>query len=422
MRKIALVLGLLALSSAPAAADPPDILAPALEALCTAQEAPDLIRLSGALGVFPLAEETLEAGGQRTGWRGSFSTLEGGELTLTIIAPGGTVRRLTVEVWEVSPEGPRPAFLLHADPGCRPQVAREIRYLQSRRDALIHYDGSLRPLGLVEPLNPPVPEGQDQGGVRVALFDSGLAYDLELFAQRLARDGDGRALGYDFAEEDVQPYDGNTARSPFFPIRHGTPVASILAREAPGAALIPYRFDPDDMTDMARIVEAAAEAGAKIISMPMGSNDSDDWEAFAAAAQERPELLFIVSAGNDGRDLDRQPLYPASLPLENIIVVTSSDDAGRLAPDVNFGRQSVDIMVPGENQPVVDFRGAEGRASGTSYAVPRVAALAARLLTANPDWTAEQLKAAILARAKPSPFDPDAPVKHGWIGNPQEDR
>ena len=44
-------------------------------------------------------------------------------------------------------------------------------------------------------------------------------------------------------------------------------------------------------------------------------------------------------------------------------------------------------MVPAEQVEVTDFRGARGTASGSSYAVPRVAALAARLKAANPDWS-----------------------------------
>ena len=43
-------------------------------------------------------------------------------------------------------------------------------------------------------------------------------------------------------------------------------------------------------------------------------------------------------------------------------------------------------MTPGEQVPVVDHRGALGKASGSSYAVPRIAAMAARLLAGHPDW------------------------------------
>jgi len=269
-----------------------------------------------------------------------------------------------------------------------------------------------------EPLNPPVPPGRDPGGVAVALFDSGLNYALPTFAGRLARDGEGKALGYDFWELDERPFDNHPAGSPFFPVRHGTAVASVLLEEAPDARFLPFRYPRPEMSRMAAMVEAAAEAGARIVAMPMGSNQREDWAAFATAARAHPELLFVISAGNNGRDIDRSPVYPAALPLDNFLVVTSSDLAGRLAPGSNWGRESVDLMVPAEDLPIVDFTGRPGRGSGSSFAVPRLAALAARLLAANPAWRAPELKAAILARAQPLPGDGHSPVRHGWIPDP----
>jgi subtilisin family serine protease len=263
-----------------------------------------------------------------------------------------------------------------------------------------------------------VPDGRDPEGVAVALFDSGLNYTLPTFAGKLARGRDGRALGYDFWELDERPFDNHSVGSPFFPVRHGTAVASVLLLEAPEARFLPFRYPRPDMSRMAAMVEAAAKAGARIVSMPMGSNRPEDWTAFAAAARAHPDMLFVISAGNNGSDIDESPVYPAVLPLDNFLVVTSSDDSGRLAPGSNWGRDSVDIMVPAEDLRIVDFRGAPGRGSGSSFAVPRVAALAARLLAAYPAWRAPELKTAILARAEPPPGDGQAPVRHGWIADP----
>ncbi len=212
-----------------------------------------------------------------------------------------------------------------------------------------------------------------------------------------------------------------TGRSPFFPIRHGTPVASLLVKEAPLVRLVPVRYPRPDMTRMAEAVRLAATAGASIVAMPMGSRRPEDWTDFSEAAAAHPEILFVVSAGNDGRDIDKTPLYPASLFLGNMIVVTSADDFGRLAPGSNWGAVSVDLMVPAEQLEVTDYRGARGTASGSSYAVPRVAALAARLKGANPDWSADDLKQAIFARSV-APLERGPPrVAVGWIPNPADD-
>jgi subtilisin family serine protease len=153
----------------------------------------------------------------------------------------------------------------------------------------------------------------------------------------------------------------------------------------------------------------------------MGSNAEADWQAFAQAAKARPHMLFIVSAGNDGRDLDKVPVYPAGLGLENILTVTSAEADGRLARGSNWGAQRVDVMVPGEQVAVTDHRGAAGKASGSSFAVPRVTALAARLSAKHPDWRGPELKAAIVKRAR-KPFGGGAPLlRHGWIPDPTDD-
>ncbi|MEQ9361824.1 MAG: S8 family serine peptidase, partial [Rhodospirillales bacterium] len=152
-----------------------------------------------------------------------------------------------------------------------------------------------------------------------------------------------------------------------------------------------------------------------------GPPAAGEWLASAPGATPRPHMLFIVSAGNDGRDLDKTPVFPASLGLENILTVTSADAGGRLARGSNWGASRVDVMVPGEQVAVTDHRGAAGKASGSSFAVPRVTALAARLLAKHPDWRGPELKAAILKRAR-KPFGGDAPLlRHGWIPDPTDD-
>ncbi|MDJ0608407.1 MAG: S8 family serine peptidase [Kiloniellales bacterium] len=329
------------------------------------------------------------------------------------------LRRVSFEMHKLSAE--RPIMILLAGGDCQPLHARAIRYDESGgASELVHLGADLTTVETVEPLNPPVPPGTDPGGVTVAHIDSGVNYLLPEIASRLARDGDGRPLGLDLWEDDGRPFDRDQRRSPFFPIRHGTPVASLLIEEAPAVRLLPIRFPRHEMARMSEAVRAAAAADARIAALPMGSRLRADWTGFASAAAVHSEVLFIVSAGNDGRDIDLKPLYPASLRLDNLVVVTSSDAFGRLAPGSNWGAASVDLMVPAEGLAVTDYRGARGTASGSSYAVPRVAALAVRLLEKNPDWTAAELKRALFARAVP-PLERGPPrVAVGWIPNPAD--
>ena len=348
----------------------------------------------------------------------------GGEWVVNRVSSGGRLRRISLEWHAPAGGGARPVLAVNASGDCRVTEGRRLIYgADGRAETLEILSSDLTSVVLRESLNPPVPAGPSspQGAVRVAVIDTGVNYTLPLFQGRLARDGEGALLGYDFWDMDARPFDVDAARSPFFPLHHGTAVTSIILREAPKAVILPYRYPRPDMTRFGDLVAQADAAGAVIVNMAMGSNAEADWLAFARAAKARPHMLFIVSAGNDGRDLDKTPVYPASLGLDNILTVTSADADGRLARGSNWGASRVDVMVPGEQVPVTDHRGAAGKASGSSFAVPRVSALAARLAAKHPDWRGPELKAAIIKRAR-KPFGGDSGLlRHGWIPDPTDD-
>ena len=172
--------------------------------------------------------------------------------------------------------------------------------------------------------------------VRVALVDSGVNYELDAINRRLARRADGSLIGYDFWDMDELPYDANPDGRGNVQ-RHGTRTASVLLREAPFVELVPYRYPRPDMQRMRHLIMHAAEHEVRIVGLPLGGNLQEEWAAFEAAAREHPGMLFIVSAGNNGRDIDRIPVYPAALDLPNTLVVTSADDFGLLAQGSNWG-------------------------------------------------------------------------------------
>ena len=343
------------------------------------------------------SDEPLTMGEQNFGWRRQIILGGGGRLDITRLEPWGVLRRIEIQY---RADG-RPEIMVIANGDCVITAARRLRYGADGRAESIEILGpDLIPTGASEPLNPAVPPGSDPGGVTVALIDSGVNFLLPEINRRLARDGDGALIGYDYWDMDDRPFDANPARSAFFPQRHGTRVASVILAEAEAARLIPYRYPRPDLSRMKALVAHAAANGARIVNLAMGSNKPEPWRAFAEAMAENADILFVVSAGNDGRDLDRRPVYPAAFPADNMLVITSADGFGEPAVGSNWGRATVDLLVPGERVPVINFSGQAGFASGASFAAPRVTALAVRLLVANPAWTAGDLKAAIIARAR----------------------
>ena len=137
------------------------------------------------------------------------------------------------------------------------------------------------------------------------------------------------------------------------------------------------------MCKFKELIDHIAKNKIRVVNLSMGSKSRDEWRCFEKAALNHSNILFIVSAGNDQSNIDVNPLYPASLLLENMIVVTSSDLLGRLGRGSNIGLSSVDFMIPAERVKVIDHRGVKTVSGGTSYAAPRLTALVTRYLEKN---------------------------------------
>ena len=351
--------------------------------------------------------------GTVVGWNEQYRLASGGTLQVRRMGQGDQVGR-----WQFTYGDARPELTAFAGPDCTLLGGRWLIYdAKGRRETLAHYGRDLVDVVRREPLNPPVPPGRDPGGVIVALFDSGINYTLPTVAHHLARAPNGQALGYDFWDGDARPFDEDSGASPFFPRRHGTAVAGLILREAPRVRLLPYRYPRPDMRRMADMVRAAESNGAVVVSMPMGSTRKSDWESFIAAARERPDMLFVVSAGNSGRDIDTDPVYPAAFTLKNFLVVTSAGPFGTIAQGSNWGGKSVDLMVPAEAMTALDFDGNERPRSGSSQAVARTVAMAARILRRQPRWRAPALKKSILRHARVTDKSRGV-TRHGWIADP----
>jgi len=297
----------------------------------------------------------------------------------------------------------RPHTLWQLDETCALTQQRQILYNDAFiADELHIIDPSSGAVKAVEPLNPEVPKSlkinTDSAGIRVGLVDAGVNYTLPEINQRLARDDNGELIGFDYWDQDKRPFDAHFGPSAFHVIRHGTGIASLLLKEAPFVDLVPYRYPRPQMQRMRALVEHAARHNVHIVGLPLGGNKAEQWQDFAAAAKQHPDILFIASAGNNGRNIDKHPVYPASLDLPNLLVVTSADDFVVPAERVNWGRSNVDYMLPAEQRSITNFYGQQVLASGSSYAVPRAMAIAARWQRDNPSWRASELIAEFARR------------------------
>lgn len=156
---------------------------------------------------------------------------------------------------------------------------------------------------------------------------------------------------------------------------------------------------PDAVIEAIRYAEAN---GASICNLSMGTLAYN--ETLAQTIQNS-NMLFIVSCGNGGLsgrgyDTDVYPVYPASLPYDNVISVANLMFDGTLSKDSNYGAVSVDIAAPGSYILSTIPGNGYGFMSGTSMAAPMVTGVAAMLYSYRPELTLSDVKAILLASSR----------------------
>ena len=287
-------------------------------------------------------------------------------------------------------ENEEPLLLVNVDKKCNIMVSRLIqRDINGKIFSIDNLSSDLSKVKSSEYFNPTLEKQKPFKGIKVAIVDTGVNYNLDFIADKISRKNESNLTGYDFEDDDSLPYDIDTGRSVFFPMHHGTSVSSIILREAPMSELVVYRFPRSEMCKFENLIEHISVNKIKIVNLSMGSVNKDDWQCFYKAVKSNKNILFFVS-------------------------VTSSDISGNLAQGSNFGSFSVDFLIPGEQIPVIDHRGVKTNASGSSFAVPRVVAMAIRILSNNTNANILDIKSKLISRAIRS----NEKVKYGWIPDP----
>ncbi|CAN5211437.1 hypothetical protein BH20ACI1_BH20ACI1_19130 [soil metagenome] len=109
-------------------------------------------------------------------------------------------------------------------------------------------------------------------------------------------------------------------------------------------------------------------------------------------------ILNVFAAGNNGRDIEAAPFYPASYTSPSLLAVAASDSNDNKAGFSNFGTTSVDVAAPGVNI-LSTWNGSNSdynTISGTSMATPHTAGAAALLSAYNPNLSPASLKATLM--------------------------
>lgn len=235
--------------------------------------------------------------------------------------------------------------------------------------------------------------GLDPGGVAVAIISDGLDYTRPDIAARLARDGEGEIVGFDFADNDRYPFDASGA---------GTELARLVAAEAPAARIAPVRVPAQDAKALAKSLAFVARSPVRVaLFAGRGGRQDGGWRSVQQMTMQIGGVLFVVPAGDESADLDHAGVSEAT---GNVIVVTASDGAGAILTAANRGAKSVDVAAP---------------AASSSLAAARIAALAARIAEAEPESGGAALKTRVLSLAA---VQPSGATSAGWIAEPARRR
>lgn len=177
---------------------------------------------------------------------------------------------------------------------------------------------------------PAVPIPGNGTAARVAVIDTGVTDELRT-------DGylDGLADGTNVDPLDVFPPPGDGKLD--LAAGHGTSVIGVIQQVGPSARITVFRTVNSDGCatdyDIGQAILAAADAGANIINLSLGSATVDDQPlpAIRAAIEQvvlaDPDILIVCAAGNDG---STTRMWPAAMSttLPQVVAVAGLDPNG----------------------------------------------------------------------------------------------
>lgn len=278
-------------------------------------------------------------------------------------------------------------------------------------------------------------------GVRVAVLDTGADLAHPALAGRWARDRAGRVVGRDFVDDDADPGEAGSRADAGW--GHGTHVAGIVARTAPGAALMPVRvLDAQGRGNTWVLAEALAWAldpdgdpatddGAHVLNLSLGTlqrtdllrtvtelatctfDDDDDelrvpgFDADRARCAAGRTAVVVAAAGNGASASEEQ--FPAAEAVKGVVGVAASTPSRTLAAFSNAGSW-IGLSAPGVDIVSTVPGGGWGVWSGTSMATPWVAGTAALVMQTRPvdgdparptprQWTPERVVERLAVRS-----------------------
>lgn len=217
-------------------------------------------------------------------------------------------------------------------------------------------------------------------GVLVAVVDSGVNY----LDPRLAPIEPGLNVVAKDSDDLFRPLDN---------CGHGTHVAGIVRGTAPSAKILAVKVTDDcnraSIPAGAAGIVAAVNDGARVVNASFGAPIPTFLDAAAVLYAQSRGAVVVAAAGNtNGSAL---PQFPAAYP--GVIAVGNVDSSGQPYATSANGPW-INVWAPGVNVPSTGLNGGVASGTGTSFAAPFVAGLAA-LVWARSGGSADQVVAQV---------------------------
>ncbi|GAB2684678.1 S8 family serine peptidase [Thalassiella azotivora] len=163
--------------------------------------------------------------------------------------------------------------------------------------------------------------------------------------------------------------------------------------------------------DVAAAVRWAADHGASVINMSLGSPSPTTVERNAVAYAVGKGCVVVAAMGNDG---SADPSYPAAYP--DVVSVGAIDSADKRASFSQTGSH-IDVVAPGVGIWSTYPDDSYASLTGTSMACPHVAGVAALVRSVKPAATVAEVADVLRTTARPLRDDPSDAVPNDRYGH-----
>lgn len=155
---------------------------------------------------------------------------------------------------------------------------------------------SLCAVGTALAADPRLPPGQDPGGQAIAFISGGIDYTSDRIVSRVARDGEGEIIGWDFVDNDRFPYVATMATPADPEAIDATSAAAALVQAYAHGRMVPVRIAPGDPMALARAIGFVTGTPARVVAIGVPLSSPDMRRVVREASQRFRDHLFVVAA------------------------------------------------------------------------------------------------------------------------------